>query len=424
MAKIRIPFLVEKKNRDGSSSWHWQPSKTARAAGWDPVALGRDRTAAMKAAEARNADYDRWKAGGALAGEIAQRVAARPQTGTLSALIARYRRDHLEGRKASGAPKVRPKTRESYETSLERIEAWAGKHPLAYVTPARVGKLRDAIARPIDQGGLGHASAFNLLRVGRQLFSFAESIDLVPRGSNPFTNFGLSKPPSRRSVWTPEDDAAFDAAAYDLNMPSMALARAVALFTAQREGDLIAFTEGQYVPLEIFDRQLHELLAGDDGRVMGWSFSQAKTSTEYAARMMEIPLEGELRTRIEAALRANRARDRTATPPRLVTHLLHDDRTGLPWKQRAFIQAWRKVLDHAAENGGRPEMKALRWHDIRRTRVVRLRRRGMPKDMISAITGLDPKTIDEMLKVYGPIDPTITARAIANSLDRAEEAAG
>ena len=61
-------------------------------------------------------------------------------------------------------------------------------------------------------------------------------------------------------------------------------------------------------------------------------------------------------------------------------------------------------------------MNALTWHDLRRTRVVRLRRSGFDKTIIGAITGLDPKTIDAMLKIYGPIDPNITAAALAASM--------
>lgn len=75
------------------------------------------------------------------------------------------------------------------------------------------------------------------------------------------------------------------------------------------------------------------------------------------------------------------------------------------------------MRDHAAKRTGRENMTALVWHDWRRTRVVRLRRQGMPKEMIAAITGHDPKSIDEMLKVYGPIDATITAAALATAID-------
>ena len=82
------------------------------------------------------------------------------------------------------------------------------------------------------------------------------------------------------------------------------------------------------------------------------------------------------------------------------------------------------VLAHAARAAGRPHMTDLVWHDLRRTRVVRLRRRGMPKEAIASITGTSSASIEAMLKVYGPIDPTITANAIASTLDPPMQSAG
>lgn len=416
MAKVSIPFLVEKKNKDGTSTFYWQPSATAKAAGWEAVILGKDRAQAQAAAIERNQQHARWKRG-----ELALPQLRLPaDAGTVAALVARYRREVIEGRKPDGSPRLRSKTAAVYETQLKRIEAWAGQHPLAYVTPARVRKLRDTVARPVQAGGLGHAPAHNLLKVGRQLFAFAESVDLIPRGANPFTNFDLGAPPPRATVWELEDDAAFDAAAHELGFPGMALARELALFTAQRQSDLLAFTEHQLVALDIYDAALRDMLADRDGKVWGWVFSQGKTSTAYSRRQMQIPLAPELAARVAAAIRHNRARDRAATPPRLTTHVLAHDATGLPWQARHFIRTFDRIRDHAAETRGRPGMAGLHWHDLRRTRVVRLRRTGMPKEMIASITGHDPKSIDEMLKIYGPIDPTITAAAIASTLKRNE----
>lgn len=415
MAKIQIPCLVSRTNQAGVTSWYWQPSRTLALAGFKPVALGKDRAVAMRLAEARNAEVADWKAGGQL--PAAQQLQPRLQQGTVSHLVARYRREHVMGAKPDGRPLLRPKTREAYETALKRIEAWAGPHPLVYVTPARVRALRAAVARPADQpGGLGHAAAHALLKTLRQLFAFAESVDLIPRGSNPATSFGLSPPPPRATVWELDDDAAFDAAARDLGLPGMALARELALYSAQREGDLLGFTEGQLQVLEILDPVVRRTFAPDGEAVLGWQLDQAKTSTDYSRRMLSIPFDPALLGRIQAALRTNRARDRAATPPRLLSHVLVDDQTGLPWKKRDFIKCYRRILAHAARATGRPHMLALTWHDLRRTRVVRLRRRGFDKTMIGAITGLDPKTIDAMLKIYGPIDPTITAAALAADL--------
>ncbi len=412
MAHIRIACLTGKTNKAGITSWYWQPSATLARAGWKPLALGKDEGKAIAAARARNQEVDLWKAGGGKPREVRQRV----QQATLAALIVRYRREVIHGKKPSGAPRIAAKTRTIYETSLKRLETWAGKQPLAFITPARVRVLRDANARPVEAGGIGHSAAFNLLKVLRQLFAFAESIDAIPKGSNPAASFELAAPPPRRAVWEAEDEAAFIAAAYDLGLPSMALAIALALYTAQREGDLIAFTEPQYQEIALFDPLLRRPFQDENGLVMGWCLAQGKTSTEYAAVRLEIPLEPNIRARVEAAIRANRARDRAADPVRLLTHVLVNDSTGLPWKKRHFCTTWRKVLTHAADRAGRPAMAGLVWHDLRRTRVVRLRRRGMAKEMIAAITGHSPHSIDEMLKVYGPVDPTMTAAAIASSI--------
>jgi len=356
----------------------------------------------------------RGSAGGIQPGEIRQRV----RSGTLHALIERYRKEVLEGRHPStGKPLLAPGTKGIYETSLKRLEEWAGKFQLAYITPARVRTLRDATAKPRDKGGLGHAAAFNLLKTGRQVFAFAENIDMIAKGSNPFGKFQLGAPPARRHVWEADDEAAFKAAAIELGYPSMALAVELAIYTAQREGDLIAFTEGQLQPLEIHDSAVRSRFAAEGKPVMGWVNVQAKTSSEEQDVQLEIPFEPVLLAKIERAIATNRARDRAAEPKRLLTHVLVDDKTGLPWKRRWFIRVWRKVLEKAADATGRENMRQLVWHDLRRTRVVRLRRRGMHPAMIATITGHSPQSINMMLKVYGPVDPTITAAALADSLD-------
>ncbi|WP_226019738.1 tyrosine-type recombinase/integrase [Novosphingobium sp. FKTRR1] len=412
MAKITIPCLVGKTNKAGVTNWYWQPSATLARAGWRPLSLGQDEWKAVAAARARNDEVEQWRNGGAKPREIKAPV----QPSTFAALIDRYRRERVEGKKPNGQPLLRPKTRAVYETSLKRLEAWAGKHPVSYITPLRVKALKDANATTVEMGGLGHAAAFNLLRQLRQVLDFAESIELIPKGSNPATDFDLGAPPPRRQVWEADDEAAFIAAAYKLGKPSMALAIELGLYTAQREGDLIGMTEPQVQELDLFDPVLVQRLAGKDGKVRGWCFNQTKTSNDQYEVRMEIPFEPTILVKVEAAIRANRARDRAADPPRLLTHVLIDDDTGKPWKQRHFISTYRRIIDEAVKHTGRTGMEDLVWHDLRRTRVVRLRRRGMPMEMIASITGHSLQAIKEMLKVYGPVDATITAQAIAGTL--------
>lgn len=410
MAKFKIHGLRPMTNKSGVTSWYWRPSATLAAAGWQAMPLGKDEGAAIVAARVRNAEIEAWRAGGGGPEHVTRRLEA----GTLAALIARYRREVIAGAcVATGRAELKPKTIETYETSLKRLEAWGGERPLSWLTPARVEALRNQLAPPVAKGGIGHAAAFNCLKQLRQLCGFAR---LEP---NPAADFGLAAPPPRSQVWEHEDEAAFIAAAYDLGLPSMVLACELAIYTAQRRSDLIGFTEGQWHPLRIADSGVRAKFADAAGVVMGWKFTQGKTTKGKPPVQLEIAFPPDLRRKIETAIAANRARDRAAVPPRLNTHVLIDDRTGLPWTKRAFTSAWTEILAHAAAACDRPHMTELVWHDLRRTRVVRLRRRGMHPAMIAAITGHSPASIDMMLKVYGPIDATITAAALAASLEQA-----
>ncbi|WP_068090971.1 hypothetical protein [Novosphingobium rosa] len=421
MAKISIPCLVGKTNKAGVTSWYWQPSATLRKAGFEPEKLGKDQGAAMRRADDLNAQVERWKGGA----DILDQIKPRTMPGTFTALIERYRKDKVNGiDPLTGERYIKQSTADTYEVQLKRLEIWAGKHPISYITPARVKALRNALVDPED--GIGHSAAHNTLKVLRQIFAFAESEDIIPKRSNPATEFGLGAPPSRKGVWEADDEAAFIKAAYHLNMPSMAFAMKLAIYSAQREADLINFTDTQLAQLEIHDLNVIARMGDKNGTVMGWDMAQGKSN---GTTLMEIPFEPGILRETQNLLRTNRARDRAAVPPRLETYVLVDDETGLPWHlcqdgtvrtgsgpRRAFHKAWSSVAAKAAELTGRKHILKLVWHDLRRTRVVRLRRRGMSPDQIASITGHSPKSIEMMLKVYGPVDPTITAAAIASTL--------
>jgi hypothetical protein len=410
MAKISYQYLRDRPGKGGIVKYYWEPSKLLAAAGWKFVELGTIRAVALQKCEERNAEVALWKAGG---GKKLEAVKPRQQCGTVSSLIERYRREVVQAKDTmTGKPRLSPATAEGYETGLKRIEIWAGKHLLSYVTPERIGVLRDTNARPRAEGGLGHAATLNLLKTLRQLFAFAERVVLIPKGTNPATKFGLGDIAARWQVWEADDEGAFIAAAYALGMPSMALAIELALYTAQREDDLISWTEHQIKRLEIYDPAIVARMGDAKGVVMGWVLKQGKTKMP-----MEIALEPEILAKVDAAIRANRARDRAADPKRLLTYVLINDATGRPWDKRSFIKTYRKIIEHAATAANRPGMRDLVWHDLRRTRVVRMRRRGRHPATIAALTGHTLQSLNMMLSVYGPIDATSTAGAIASMLD-------
>lgn len=400
----KIEFLIKRRN-----SWFWQPSKKLAEAKWPAKPLGRDLDAAKAQAIEINKAVAAWRRGGPGPGEVRPVIVR----GSGAELIRRYRAEHLNavhrhGPRA-GQYRLAARTRENYETPLKRLEKWMGTEMLVAITPNRVKTLRETCMGPPEKGGIGHAATLQLLKMGRQLFAFAISEDMVPQGHNPFLKFGLGPVAARRSVWKQAHEKAFDDAALRAGLPSLVLARKLALYSAQRTGDLLAFTENDYQPIELFDPRLIEHFGDKDGVVKGWVLEQ-QHKTDMP---LQIPFDATLRAEVEKALRTNRARDRAATPPRLVTRVIVEERSGLPWKQRHFIAKWTEVLADAAKVTGMAEMTDLVWHDLRRTRVVRLRRMGMPKEQIATVTGTSAETIDAMLEAYGPIDATMTAHALA-----------
>lgn len=408
MATIKVPGLATRPNKAGLR-YYWQPSKYLAAAGWTALALGRDADAAILAARARNADVEAWRAGGA--GPAASDVA---RVGpTLGALIDRYRREYINGlHPRSGLPRLRPSSRGAYETSMKRLDAWAGGELLSAITAPRIIALRDRSLATI-----GHGQTHALLTHARTLFAFAERAGLIAPRGNPAYRFDLPRRQPRRKVWETADEAAFIAAAHALAMPGMALAMKLAIYTGQRASDLLAMTDAQIRPVAIELAAVRERF-GSGETVMGWHFTQAKTSDEHrgVAVTMALAFDAATLAAIDAALAANRARAREGNVAPLRSFVLVDDRTGRPWRQRRFQEAWTAIKHHAASASGNPAMAELVWHDLRRTRVVRLRRQGMAIDKIAAITGHSPQAVGEMLRVYGPVDPQITAAALAEAL--------
>lgn len=418
MAQIRIPCLVGKKNTAGITSWYWQPSATLARAGWKPVALGKDMSAAIKAAEKRNDEVEAWKSGGARPRDVKKRE----RLGTFAHLLQRYEKEVIEGKKPNGARLIAESTARTYRTSLKKLEAWAGPFPIAYITPQRVKALRNAMMDP--KTGIGHHAAHQALKLGRQVFSFAESEDIIAKGSNPFGNFNLAAPPPREQVWSPPAREAMIFAAYDMGMPSMALAIMLGFATGQREEDYLAATQNQYVILQPHDMQPEDYRTlqaiAPDGVVRGLRIRQQKTRAWVA-----VPVVGNVRWAIENNIENARAAGAT-------TILLDDTRrtdtgaiatyhgkAGQTRFQRDFaeIRDWAAAIARSEGNEGSPELaeelEQIQFRDLRRTCVVYLGELGMDAHLIAGVTGHDIDETQKILKTYMPRTTARAARAIA-----------
>lgn len=421
MAKIRIPCLVGKSNKAGVTSWYWQPSATLAKAGWKPLTLGKDEGKAIAAARDRNKEVEDWKAGGSRPSTVRQRI----QQGTFAALLKRYEEEWIDGLKPDGSRRIAESTAKTYRSAMKRLNAWAGKHPLGFITPRRVSVLRDAMLHP--ETGVGHHAAFQTLKQGRQVFAFAESQDLMPRGSNPFASFGLGAPEPRDVIWSPPARELMILTAYELGMPSMALAIMLGYAIGQREQDYVVMTQRHYVAIPEHKMQPEDWRTlsaiAPDGIVRGIRVRQRKTRA-----WVEVPVVGLVRWTIETAIA-------TATTAGTTTLLLDDRRQSRDVDYRhapgrnyadgkagqnrfqddfaeirewAIAAAWFEGDEQLAE-----EIATLQFRDLRRTCVVYLGELGLEDHLIAAITGHDLDETRAILKTYMPRTTGRAARAIA-----------
>jgi hypothetical protein len=295
--------------------------------------------------------------------------------------------------------------------------------------------------RPLEGRGRHHA-AHETLRVGRTLFSWLEQQRLVPRGSNPFTDFALAQPGPRDQIWwQPQREAVLalaggvDPVGVDGSTmkgdPSLELAIDLAFSIGQREADLLKLQIGQYAEIphykmdpEVWEQLAEATEAFDQRRVVaGIRIRQNKGKV-----WIEVPVVGATRARVEAQIAAAKAAG--------VTSLLFDRASGLPWTQpnaeagqRRFIRRFSELRDMAIEcaiaandNDLAAALGALQFRDFRRTAVVYLGELGIADQLIAAITG---HTLDEtkrILETYMPRTTGMAARAIALSQARAPAA--
>jgi integrase len=174
-------------------------------------------------------------------------------------------------------------------------------------------------------------------------------------------------------VWTAVDEAAF----LERAPPHLHLALLLALWTGQRQGDLLKLTWNQY-----------------DGTYL--KLRQSKTG-----RRVKIPLGGPLR----AALDIEREKKRGA----LV--LLNSD--GQSWTEDGFRSSWRKACNKA-------EVQDVTFHDLRGSAVTRLALAGASVPEIAAFTGHSLRDVQEVLDAHYLSRDVHLAESAIRKLERGE----
>lgn len=387
IGKQRVKGLVMKHLASGAIYYGWEPSPRERAAGWKSIKLDGPLERAIEGANKRNTEVAEWRDGGAKPATVRRYIKAR----TFGALIDRYEREKL--------PRLAPNTQRVDRGVLHRLQKAWGKHPVAWITRARVATLRDELMKGVELNGAGHAVAYHQLSVLRRVFSWAVAHPERLAADNPAADFDLPIPQPRDQVWEQEDFDAFARAAIAEQLPEINFAVELAAWMGQREGDMIRLTAKAWQEYPPLDTTQTRALAGGDGRVMGFMLKQSKTG-----RWVGVPIAHELRDKVEAAMKVNARRQ-----PAVAT-ILVNPANGLPWMERAFIRAFDQVRQRAVREG-HTRLADLQFRDLRRTCIVRMNRKGLNDAQISSISGHKLETIKRILETYAPRDLQMSASA-------------
>jgi integrase len=311
--------------------------------------------------------YWAWKGGPPLCGEPGSpeflasynEAAARkivPPRGTLLSILQQYQvSEDFSG--------LADSTRRSYVALIVRIEKAFADFPLAALTDRRTRGVfkawRDRIAT--DSGRRQADYAWTVLA---RILSWALDRGLV--AANPCERGGRLYRTSRRdNIWTTLDEAAF----FDRAPKHLHLALMLALWTGQRQGDLLRLPWSAY-----------------DGRHI--RLRQSKTGARVA-----IKVGAPLKILLDAMVK------------RSTIILTNSD--GKPWTSDGFRASWGKACKQAGVSG-------VTFHDLRGTSVTRLALVGATAPEIANITGHSLRDVHAILDMhYLARDPALGESAIA-----------
>ncbi len=202
-------------------------------------------------------------------------------------------------------------------------------------------------------GGFGPTirPRFHETRVLNIAMNWALGREIIDR--NPFGRAGKLYGTTRVDrIWTPDQERALLAVA----PPHIALAFLLALYTGQRQGDLLAL----------------EWAAYDGERI---ALRQGKTGVRVVVRLVS-----SLKQVLDATGREH-------------ARILVTARGGEPWTENGFRASWGKVKAEARIVG-------LTFHDLRGTAVTRLFLAGCSEAEIATITGHSLKDVRSILDAH------------------------
>ena len=291
-------------------------------------------------------------------------AAKRPTNNLLSSVLDAYQ-------DAEAFRCLASKTKKDYKRILNLISGKFGDCPIKLLEDRRVRgdflEWRDQIAKSSPR-----QSDYMIAVFARAL---AWALDRGMISVNPLKRPGRVWKGSRaEKVWGDDDERSLLAVA----SPQMALAIKLALWTGQRQGDLLRLTWNAY-----------------DGQFI--RLRQSKTGVRVV-----IPVGAPLKAILDATRRVS---------PFIISS--GDDR---PYTSDGFRATWRKTCQRAG-------IKGLTFHDLRGTAVSRLASADATEMQIAAITGHAVSDVRSIMdKFYFNRDPAMAVSAVQKLEKRTKSA--
>lgn len=287
MGRVRVRYLVSRPRKAGLV-YYWQPTPVLIAAGFDPVRLPNEKSAAVQEAERHNAKLDAWYRG------------ETPRTGHMEGTLAAID-DEFQAHRTFRS--LAERTQADFARNIKPAIEWAGDLHISQIERRPILQwVEDQIATR------GPANARNAAAALRRLFAYARDAGWIE--TTPADKLRLPTPAPRRRVWTLAERNAFVAAALTNGHPSMGLAVMLGWCLGQRPADLRTLAWSAY-----------------DGSAV--SLRQNKTGSR-----VWVPALPDLRRLLDAA-------------PRTAIQIVVSEQTGRPYQESAFQHEFARIRDKA-----------------------------------------------------------------------------
>jgi integrase len=287
---------------------------------------------------------------------------ARPPSETMATLIDLFRGSSEFTTKGD-------KTRKSYDAYLKLIEIKFGTLPIAAVQdPGARGLFkawRDTMTATPRKADYVWTVLARVLSVAKDRGKI--TVNVCEKGGR------LYEADRTEEIWTADDIKKFCGVA----SPELQAALMLALWTGQRQGDLLKLTWGNYDGVYIKMRQ------GKSGR------------RGRGGKRVTIPVGNPLKAALDAlkamhdAALAKAATSGNSVVP--ATILINS--RGQPWTEDGFRASWGKAFKKGC-------LDDLHFHDLRGTAVTRLALAGCTVPQIASITGHSLKDVEAILDAH------------------------